>query len=116
EATKGGREEDRERAGAGDQALALEKYAGTYQGDLYGEIKAIREKDKLVVHYGPSLTGDLEHWHHDIFRATWTDRTMLKALVTFRLNERSEADEIRIASPHWDEELSARRMPPPSET
>jgi CubicO group peptidase (beta-lactamase class C family) len=107
---------EKERVQGTKPSLALEKYAGTYQDDLYGEIKVIREKDKLVVHYGPSLIGDLEHWHHDIFRATWTDRAILKALVTFRLNERSEADEIRIASPHWDEELSAQRMPPPSDT
>lgn len=107
---------EKERVQGTKPSLALEKYAGTYQDDLYGEIKVIREKDKLVVHYGPSLIGDLEHWHHDIFRATWTDRAILKALVTFRLNERSEADEIRIASPHWDEELSAQRMSPPSDT
>jgi CubicO group peptidase (beta-lactamase class C family) len=41
-------------------SLALEKYAGTYKDEMYGDLKVIQEENgKLVVRYGPAFTGDL---------------------------------------------------------
>ncbi len=54
-------------------SLALEKYAGTFQSDMYGETKVALENEKLVVRFGPNFTGDLQHWHYDTFRVTWRD-------------------------------------------
>src|SRR5262249_9101155 len=46
--------------------LALEKYAGTYKDDMYGEAKVTLDKGKLVLRT-PAFVGDLEHWHYDTF-------------------------------------------------
>jgi CubicO group peptidase (beta-lactamase class C family) len=78
-------------------SLALDKYAGTYQDEMYGDVKVAQdESGKLVVRYGPAFTGDLEHWHYDTFQATWRDRTLGKGLVTFTLNAQGKVEAIKI--------------------
>jgi CubicO group peptidase (beta-lactamase class C family) len=81
-------------------SLALEKYAGTYQDDLYGEVVVAppAENGKLSVRYGKAFVGDLEHWHYDTFQSTWRDRTLGKGLVTFDLNAQGKVDSINIQS------------------
>jgi hypothetical protein len=78
-------------------SLALDKYLGTYQDEMYGDVKVAQdESGKLVVRYGPAFTGDLEHWHYDTFQATWRDRTLGKSLVTFTLNAQGKVEAIKI--------------------
>jgi CubicO group peptidase (beta-lactamase class C family) len=77
-------------------SLALEKYAGTFQSDMYGETKVTFEKGKLVVHFGANFTGDLEHWHYDTFRVKWRDPMQGKGFVNFRLNTQGRADSVTI--------------------
>ena len=78
-------------------SLALDKYVGTYQDEMYGDVKVAQdESGKLVVRYGPAFTGDLEHWHFDTFQATWRDRTLGKGLITFTLNSQGKVDAIKI--------------------
>jgi hypothetical protein len=48
-------------------SLPLDKYAGAFQSEMYGESKVSLENSKLVVHFGPNYTGDLEHWNYDTF-------------------------------------------------
>jgi CubicO group peptidase (beta-lactamase class C family) len=89
-------------------SLTPEKYAGTYRDDLYGDMRVANEKDNMVVRYG-SLVGKLEHWHFDTFRATWSDRTFRKGMVTFRLNARGKVDEMQVALEGGDSVFSLRR-------
>ena len=78
-------------------SLPLDKYAGTYQDEMYGEAKVAQEENgKLVLHYGPTFTGDLEHWHYDTFRVTWRDRTLGKGFATFTLNAQGKVAEMRV--------------------
>ncbi|MBX6363925.1 MAG: serine hydrolase [Gemmatimonadetes bacterium] len=49
----------------------IEAYAGTYTQPAYGDVRVDVEDGKLVLRYGPSFTGDLEHWHYNTFRVTW---------------------------------------------
>lgn len=78
-------------------SLALDKYAGTYQDEMYGDAKVTQdESGKLVIRYGPAFTGDLEHWHYDTFQATWRDRTLGKGLVTFTLNSQGKVEAVKI--------------------
>jgi CubicO group peptidase (beta-lactamase class C family) len=102
---------EKERIPGTKPSLPLEKYAGTYRDDLYGEVKVAREKGKLVVRFGPSLVGRLEHWHLDTFRATWADRTFRKGLVTFRLDSKGKVDELRLTPSDGGEAITARRAP-----
>ena len=85
-----------ERVTGTSPSLALEKYAGTFQSDMYGETKVSFENQKLVVRFGPNFTGDLSHWHYDTFRVTWRDQVQGKAFVTFRLNRQGKADVVNI--------------------
>jgi CubicO group peptidase (beta-lactamase class C family) len=89
------KKQEKERIKDTRPSLALGKYAGTFHDDLYGDVQIIKEKDKLVFRYGPSFVGDLQHWHYDTFRATWQVRHMPKALVTFRLDERAQVEEVK---------------------
>jgi len=50
-------------------SLALEKYVGTYENDLYGKTEVKQEDNKLVLHFGPEMAAELSHWHYDMFQA-----------------------------------------------
>ncbi len=73
-------------------SLALEKYAGDYQNEMYGDTKIVTENGKLVLKRGAYITGDLEHWHYDTFRVTWRDRQLGKGFVSFRLNSQGKVE------------------------
>jgi CubicO group peptidase (beta-lactamase class C family) len=78
-------------------SLALDKYAGTYQDEMYGDVKVEQdESGKLVVRYNRAFTGDLEHWHYDTFQAAWRDRTLGKSLLTFTLNAQGKVEAVKI--------------------
>jgi len=78
-------------------SLALNKYAGTYQDEMYGDVKVEQEESgKLVVRYNRAFTGDLEHWHYDTFQATWRDRTLGKSLITFTLSAQGKVEAVKI--------------------
>src|SRR6185369_14157122 len=65
-----------ERAKDTKPSLSLDKYAGTYQDEMYGDVKVEQdESGKLILRCGRAFTGDLEHWHYDTFQAIWRDRT-----------------------------------------
>jgi len=69
-------------------ALALEEYAGTYADSLFGDISVAVEGGSLVLRYGQELVADLEHWHHETFRATWREPRWGSAMATFVLDAR----------------------------
>ena len=78
-------------------ALALEKYAGVYQHDLYGEARITKENDKLSLSFGPGVEGGLEHWETNAFRITWSDPMFPDMILTFELAEGGlEVDRMRL--------------------
>ncbi|MDQ3712726.1 MAG: DUF3471 domain-containing protein, partial [Acidobacteriota bacterium] len=77
-------------------SLALEKYAGEYQSEMYGDSKITFENGKLTLHFGPNFTGELEHWHYDVFRVTWRDRTQGKGFVSFRLDRKGKVEVMNV--------------------
>lgn len=78
-------------------SLALDKYTGTYQDEMYGDVKVeMDESGKLIVRWGRAFTGDLEHWHYDTFQATWRDRTRGKGLITFTINSQGKAEGVKV--------------------
>jgi hypothetical protein len=77
-------------------SLALDKYAGTFQSEMYGEIKVALENDKLVLRRGSNFTGDLQHWNYDTFRVVWRDPIQGKGFINFRLNTQGKADVINL--------------------
>jgi CubicO group peptidase (beta-lactamase class C family) len=67
-------------------SLPLDRYAGTYTDSVFGEMRLTREGDRLVLHYAPDYVADLEHWHHDTFRARWRRTGFGQAFVSFALD------------------------------
>ena len=90
----------RSRAADSKPSLALEKYAGRYNDPWYGEITIALENGRLVMRFShtPALTGDLEHWQFDTFKAKWRDRSLAAdAFVTFSLLPDGAIREVRMA-------------------
>jgi CubicO group peptidase (beta-lactamase class C family) len=64
-------------------SLPLTGYAGRYADDAFGPATVTEHDGRLAITLGPRHTGDLEHWHHNTFRAVWRGPTMGWSLVTF---------------------------------
>ena len=63
---------------------------------MYGDAKITEENGHLVLRYGPSFTGDLEHWHYDTFRVTWRDPMLGKGMVTFTLDADGKPGQVKV--------------------
>lgn len=89
-------DDEDERVAGTRPSLALEAYAGEYEHPLYGTARVVLEEGTLVLQYAPDYIADLEHWHYDTFRATWSDRTLGRSFVTFGLNARGEPQTLNV--------------------
>jgi CubicO group peptidase (beta-lactamase class C family) len=85
-----------ERVKGTSPSLGLEKYAGSYESEMYGGAQIASEHGKLVAHFGPGFTGDLEHWNYDTFRVVWRDRSEGKGFVSFSLNPQGKVEGMNI--------------------
>ncbi len=90
------RELEESRTEGTSPSLPLEDYTGTYTNELYGEAEVRMEDGRLVLEVGPYYVGDLEHWHHDTFRADWRDPYLGRAFVNFHLDERGRVEEVEV--------------------
>jgi hypothetical protein len=80
-------------------SLAVEKYAGPYEDEWYGEITITHSADGLRIAFAhtPELQGKLEHWQHDTFVARWDNRELrADAFVTFALNPDGSIDRAKM--------------------
>lgn len=84
------REQQERRVGKTKPSHTPDAYAGRYRSELYGDL-VIHERDhELFAEFYPGYQGTLSHWHYDTFQITWSDATLGKDLVTFRMNARGE--------------------------
>ena len=79
----------------------LDAYAGAYRSDAYGDARILVEDGHLVARFGPSIAGDLEHWHHDTFLATWRNPYLGTSLVTFDLGPDGAPVRVRTEHDWW---------------
>jgi CubicO group peptidase (beta-lactamase class C family) len=77
-------------------SLALKDYAGTYTDSMYGDAKVALEGNRLVLSYGNTFVGDLEHWHYDTFRAIWRDAHLGKGFVSFTVGIDGKPSEVKV--------------------
>ncbi|HXE90660.1 MAG TPA: serine hydrolase [Terriglobales bacterium] len=96
-----------ERDATSKPSLPLEKYAGTYRDDWYGDIEITHANGKLTLRFTrtPSLVGHLEPWQHDTFIVRWRDRELrADAYVTFALHPDGSIDQAKMkaVSPETD--------------
>ncbi len=80
-------------------SLPLEAYAGTYTEVVSGEAEVYLDEGRLVFDYNPRHLGDLEHWHHDVFRVTWRHPIFdmsARSFLQFQLNEKGEVTGLEV--------------------
>ncbi len=98
-------------------SLALKDYAGTYSGEMYGDVTITEENGKLVLRLvpAPNFVADLEHWHYDTFQIKWrssVNYNFPRGWVTFTLNGQGKTDQLKIDQPNndfWFYELELKR-------
>lgn len=69
-------------------SLAIEKYAGTFNDEMYGDISIVYENRNLRIEFShtPLFTGILYHWHYDTFEIDWEDPRVPNGFITFDFN------------------------------
>lgn len=77
-------------------SLALEKYVGSYQDEMYGEANVTLQNGKLVAQYGKAVLIDLEHWHFDTFKGKCRDAILGEGMVTFTIDSQGKVAEVKI--------------------
>lgn len=92
EAQAGAREKEsgEKRAADAKPALPLERYAGTYANELYGEASVTVKGGSLYLKFNEAAQGALEHWKNETFRVSWSNPFFVQAVgktpVTFLLS------------------------------
>lgn len=88
-----------ERQNGTEPSLSAEQMAGHYTDNLYGEVEVfINEQGGLSLHFwddGESLL-DLEHWHHDTWRASYHNRAQREKFVYFTRDANGHADALHV--------------------
>jgi CubicO group peptidase (beta-lactamase class C family) len=64
-------------------SLPLDRYAGTYTNQTYGNVVVSVRNDGLHLVFGRGRAGTLTHWHYDTFQAKWDDVRRDPSLVVF---------------------------------
>lgn len=85
--------------------LPLEKYTGTYNSIIYGDVYVKLFKGKLQVNFSktPIFKGDLTHWHYNTFEIELKKTPSLpKGKCSFIIDEMGEVEEMRIDIPNPD--------------
>jgi CubicO group peptidase (beta-lactamase class C family) len=98
-------------------SLALKDYAGTYSGEMYGDVTVTEEDGKLVMRLNPApnFVADLEHWHYDTFQIKWrssVNYNFPRGWVTFTIDKSGKTDQLKIDQPNndfWFYELELKR-------
>ena len=69
-------------------SLLLEKYAGTYNSKIYGDIDVKLESGKLRLNFEhtPELSATLEHWHYDVWKINWDNTHAWFSFGTVKFN------------------------------
>lgn len=63
--------------------VPVDRLAGQYTNEMYGDVTVQVAGDKPVLHFGPSLTGDLQKWAGDSYKIVWRDQREGTGLVQF---------------------------------
>jgi CubicO group peptidase (beta-lactamase class C family) len=79
-------------------SLPLERFTGHYDDDLYADARVKLVDGRLVLELwkDDDQVADLEHWHHDTFRAIWRNRAMREEFVWFTRGPSGEIDALHI--------------------
>jgi CubicO group peptidase (beta-lactamase class C family) len=77
-------------------SLPLERYAGRYGNDVYGDVDVATDGNRLWFRIPGGAQGELVHWHYDVFKlqlnASWSG----DFVTTFRPDDRGRIVEMQI--------------------
>lgn len=89
-------QEELDRVDDTDPSHELEDYAGEYEHPGYGIMAVTYDDDRLHAEYN-SLQAELEHWHYDVFMASFPELHDQRIKFNFRTNASGDID--RVAAP-----------------
>jgi hypothetical protein len=76
------------------------------------------EEGRLVLHFVPTpfLVADLEHWHHDTFRAKWRrpNPYIPDGWASFVLDRAGKAVELKVDAPNPDFDFTELELKRPN--
>lgn len=76
----------------------LTAYVGRYHDDLYDVAEVRMGEDGLELHFWDDETqvADLEHWHHDTFRASWRNPAKREKFVWFQMGHDGQPERLNV--------------------
>ena len=76
----------------------LQDFTGGYDDALYADAAVRLQDGSLVLQLwdDPEQVADLEHWHHDTFRAVWRNPAMREEFVWFTRGREGTVDQLHI--------------------
>lgn len=79
-------------------SLDLAGYAGTFADpdSLHPGLTVRVEGERLVAAMGAGITGELEHWHHDVFRVRWADLSVGEDFLVYTIDPQGRAQWVRL--------------------
>ena len=77
-------------------SVSIDRFAGQYSNDMYGDVTVSLAAEKLVLQFGPSLAGDLEPWARDSYKIVWRDRREGTGLVQFVVDPVGKVGSLRL--------------------
>ncbi|HVX87646.1 MAG TPA: serine hydrolase [Gemmatimonadales bacterium] len=89
-------------------SLPLAGYAATWVDPWYGEVTTAMENGKLMVRFSrnPGFTGELTHWHNNVFRVRFLLRQVPDAWMWFTLDREGKAAEARMEAVYPNTDFS----------
>ncbi len=79
--------------------LPLKAYVGKFHHPVYDNAEvSLDDKGQLVMQLwdDDEMIADLEHWHHDTFRAHWRNPAMREKFITFDLDQFGEVKQLNV--------------------
>ena len=79
-------------------SMPLEHFVGDFDDALYADARVEMEEGRLVLRLwdDDDQVADLEHWHHDTFRAIWRNRSQREEFVWFTRGPSGAMDALHI--------------------
>ena len=64
-------------------SVPVDRYAGRYSNEMYGDVNVDVSADKISLQYGQGRVGDLEPWSRDAYKIVWRGKREGTGLVQF---------------------------------
>ena len=74
----------------------LERFAGTYRSELYGNAEVTYDDETLALSYGEDIEAELQHWENDSFKAVWSDPMIKAPLISFEVEDGKRVEKLKI--------------------